>query len=119
LPLRNQRVVLVSALVVSTMVVLARRGDGSLGITTGSLEVRIERFRLVVIVLGKLLEALLFVQTLYGRCMIDIHGIADFWVSSRTQEHHFVTKSCGRYYQMLEAVVWSSTGNNPLVFVRP
>jgi hypothetical protein len=96
-------VVLVSALVVSTMVVLARRGDGSLGITTGSLEVRIERFRLVVV----------------GRCMIDIHGIADFWVSSRTQEHHFVTKSCGRYYQMLEAVVWSSTGNNPLVFVRP
>jgi hypothetical protein len=119
LRLRNQSVVLVSALVVSTMVVLARRGGRSLGITIGSLEMRIERCREVVVVLGKLLRVLLFVQTLYGRCMIDIHGIADFWVSSRTQEHHFVTKSCGRYYQMLEAVVWSSTDNNPLVFIRP
>jgi hypothetical protein len=71
-------VVLVSAPVVSTMVVLARRGGRSLGITTGSLEVRIGRCRDVIVVLGELHEVLLFVQILYGRCMVDIHGIADF-----------------------------------------
>jgi hypothetical protein len=60
------------------MVVLARRGGRSLGITTGSLEVRIERCREAIVVLGGLLEVLLFVQILYGRCMVDIHGIADF-----------------------------------------